>query len=274
MTMHIQQGFPSVTGKIYLLLEHSDEKLERVYTLEQAPEPISLFADTELAAYQEHGPLLLSLSGSALLDDYRTAPDGWRGLLMSSSQPLEELLEHLRRMLVVSFDGNRKAVLRYYDPRVASYFFPACDAESVAAWLGPIQQLIWHGGTWADSAQGLAHWHSLNNLNGTTVVEQPLPIPLNQPQANALERQQLEYFTYEWLQGQPDVSFSLAWDYLQQGLVASFDEAEALQVYLDLRAQYPGHSTHPVPPAGDTQQRLQQLRAYLEVSPTLKEPHA
>ncbi|WP_347505332.1 DUF4123 domain-containing protein [Pseudomonas anguilliseptica] len=274
MTTRIQQGFPGVAGKTYLLLENGDEKLERVYALEQAPEPIYLFADTDLAAHQEQGPLLLCLSGSALLDEYRNAPNEWRGLLLSSPQPLEELLAHLRRMLIVSFDGNRKALLRYYDPRVASYFFPACDADSVTPWLGPIQQLIWHGGTWADSAQGLSHWHSLSNLNGTAVTEQPLLMPLNQQQTNALERQQLEHFTYEWLQGQSGMPFSLAWDYLQQGLAASFDEADALQAYLDLRTQYPDHATHPIPPAGDTQQRLQQLRAYLEVSPTLKESHA
>ena len=96
MTMCIQQSFPGVTGKTYLLLENGDEKLERVYALEQAPEPISLFADTELAAHQEQGPLLLCLSGSALLDEYRNAPNDWRGL--ARADPATDLAwRHLGR---------------------------------------------------------------------------------------------------------------------------------------------------------------------------------
>lgn len=273
MTVHSQQDFPVITNKTYLLLEGSDPKLDRVYAMEQAPEPIPLFFDTELAAYQEHSPLLLCLSNSALLDEYRTAPDNWRGLLLSSPQPPEKLLAYLRRMLIVSFDTNRKGLLRYYDPRVASYLFPACDAETIAAWLGPIHQLIWHGGTWADSGQGKAQWHSVNNIGGTTMVDLTLPIQLNQKLVQALERQQLEWFAYDWQRSHPNVPFALAWGCLQQGLSAGFDEADDLQAYLDLRVQYPEHSTHPIPSAGDTQQRLQQLRAYLEVSPTLKEPH-
>ncbi|MEO4048564.1 DUF4123 domain-containing protein [Pseudomonas sp. CAU 1711] len=272
MRLLIQQTLPSIAGQPYLLVEHSDNLLQRAYSLEPQPEPAPLFADTELAAHQNDGPLLLRLSpGSALLDAYSKAPGDWPGLLLSTTQPASTLLSHLRRLLVVGFGERRKALLRYYDPRVASYFFPACEAQNSTTWLGPIQQLTWHGGTWDNAAQGLSQWHQLAYPG--TDTQAPAPLQLSARQSRALEHQQLERFAYEWQQGQAGVSFAVAWDYLQLGLNCGFDDPDSLRAYLDLRVQHPSHDAHPIPPAGDAAQRLQQLRAHLE-APAFKEQYA
>lgn len=124
MSILIQQTLQAIFGQPYLLVERSDDLLQRAYRLEPQPEPEPLFTDTELAAHQDDGPLLLRLSpGSALFDAYSKAPGDWPGLLLSTIQPASTVLAHLRRLLIVGFGERRKALLRYYDPRVASYFF-------------------------------------------------------------------------------------------------------------------------------------------------------
>ncbi|PMZ30080.1 hypothetical protein C1X25_38370, partial [Pseudomonas sp. GW247-3R2A] len=74
-----------------------------------------------------------------------------------------QLLEHLRRMLTVTFGLHHRALLSYYNPHTASYFFDACDALELSRWLGPISQLRWFGGTWADRAIGSQGWQQLFN---------------------------------------------------------------------------------------------------------------
>ncbi|PAU60432.1 DUF4123 domain-containing protein [Pseudomonas indica] len=269
-----QADFPSLTPPLYLLLEHDDDLLQRVYEQEPSAVPQRLFANTELDAHRDQGPLLVPLStDDALLAAYRSAPSDWPGILLACDRPEAELLEHLQRLLIVRFDGNRKALLRYYDPRVASYFFPACDVQSSPAWLGPIRQVAWHGGTWADSAADEATWHCLNNPEAANATPMTAPMPLDDRQTRALERQQLERFVYDWQQRHPQQPFTLAWVWLHQGLAVGFDEYDDLTAYLDLRAQYPGHTDHPAPSTGETRQRLQQLRDYLEASPASKEIH-
>ena len=271
MSILIQQTLQAIFGQPYLLVERSDDLLQRAYRLEPQPEPEPLFTDTELAAHQDDGPLLLRLSpGSALFDAYSKAPGDWPGLLLSTIQPASTVLAHLRRLLIVGFGERRKALLRYYDPRVASYFFPACAAESSTTWLGPIHQLNWHGGTWRDAAQGLSQWHQLTHPETRTTP--PVPLQLSARQSRAIEHQQLERFTYEWQQARKGVSFDQAWDYLQQGLACGFDEHDSLHAYLDLRIQYPAHDVHPIPPTGDAQERLQLLRAHLE-APAFKKQY-
>jgi len=123
-----------------------------------------LFEDTEWQALQEQGPVLIDLqSCPALADLYRVDGQRWPGLLMFSEATASTLLAHLRRMLSVSFNLHHRALLSYFNPNTASYFFDACDAEELSRWLGPISQLRWFGGTWADRALGCEGWQRLFN---------------------------------------------------------------------------------------------------------------
>lgn len=266
MRVETFKSCPATTGPLYMLLECDKQTLQRIYRLESEPEPYELFANTELAAHVEQGPWLMRLSpASEWLAAYSSAPQQWSGLLLSSMRPVQELLAHLRKMLVVPFDGQRKGVLRYYDPRVASYLFPA-TAEA-DAWLGPIEQLIWHGATWAESARGESHWQSLKAEHSGAAVPSLDTFALDRQQTEAFERQQLERFAYDWQQGQQSISFARAWHYLQQGLAAGFDETESLNAYLDVRARHPARDSHPPIAQGETHVRLQQLQAWLEATP-------
>jgi hypothetical protein len=125
---------------------------------------VSLFDGTEWHALREHGPLLIDLrTCPALADACQHDAQQWRGLLLTSEASCATLLAHLRRMLTVSFGLHHRALLSFYNPQTASYFFDACDAAELSRWLGPISQLRWFGGTWADRAIGSQGWQQLLN---------------------------------------------------------------------------------------------------------------
>lgn len=263
MPVVMLEGLPYLATPLYMLLEWDEALLQRIYQLETDPRPQALFAETELASHIEHGPWLMQLTpDSPWLSDYRQTPEQWPGVLLSSSQPVEQLLAHLRKMLVVQFSGNRKGVLRYYDPQVASYLFMA--TEAVATWLGPIEQLLWHGATWAESANRISHWRSVRGEPASTGMSPSGALILEKMQIVALERQQLEAFAYECWRKHSCAGFAQVLDYLQQGLAAGFDEKKGLRAYVELRLSHPQHLSHPQIATGQVQLRLQQLQAWLE----------
>lgn len=265
MSVSILEGFPYLSAPLYMLLELDDEILQRIYQMEADPDPQPLFADTELSAHLDQGPWLVRITPEGqYLAAYRQEPGQWPGILLASKQPMEVLLAHLRRMLIVQFDGQRKGVLRYYDPRVASYLFPA--TEATGTWLGPIEQFVWHSSTWPEQASGTCHWRTLQGANEPAMVPSS-GLALDKPQIAALEQQQTEAFAYDCWQTQSQAEFSQVLAYLQQGLAAGFDEEQSLSTYLELRLTHPRHRNHPQIAAGQDEWRLQQLQAWLEATP-------
>ncbi|CAI8926166.1 hypothetical protein D3C76_706460 [compost metagenome] len=220
---------------------------------------LRLFEDTEWQALQEQGPLLIDLrTCPALADLYRVDGQRWRGLLISSEAPASTLLAHLRRMLTVSFDLHHRALLSYYNPNTASYFFDACDAEELSRWLGPISQLRWFGGTWADRALGCQGWQQLLNP-GLAVRPLAVEEDLSPWQREKLQTCLLEQHAWRWSQS-TGTDFMRLWGHLEEGLALGFSERPVLDGWMWLRLQYP--DALPVQPlSGATQQeRLESLR--------------
>lgn len=123
-----------------------------------------LFEGTEFHPLREQGPVLIELQDCpALIERCCSEPHTWQGLLVVSEVSTAPLLAHLRRMLTVTLGLHYRALLSYYNPHCASYFFDACDAEELSRWLGPIARLRWFGGTWADRATGSQGWQQLLN---------------------------------------------------------------------------------------------------------------
>lgn len=266
MSVQILAGLPDLSNPLFMLLELDEPLLQRIYQLEPDPRPEALFTDTELSAHLEQGPWLIQLTpDSPWLSDYRQTPERWPGLLLSCAEPVRELLTHLREMLIVQFEGKRKGILRYYDPQVASYLFPA--TETVISWLGPIEQLLWHGSTWADRSENISHWRSLRSESASPGAQPNGALTLDKKQIVALERQQLEAFAYKRWIAHSDSGFSQISDYLQQGITAGFEDEQSLNAYLDVRLAYPQHLSHPQIASGQEQQRLKQLQAWLEGTP-------
>lgn len=104
----------------------------------------ALFANTDLHGLREQGPQVIELASHARLADcVHDQPEDWPGLLLQTSVSAGPLLEHLRRMLTVTFGLHHKGLLSYYNPWTASYFFDARDASELSRWLGPIDRLYW-----------------------------------------------------------------------------------------------------------------------------------
>ncbi|POA45214.1 hypothetical protein C1893_24135 [Pseudomonas sp. MPR-ANC1] len=218
-----------------------------------------LFEGTEFEPVSEHGPVLVDLCDSSALSALcHSDPDTWRGLLLSSDAPAQVLLSHLQRMLTVSFGLNHRALLSYYNRQTASYFFDACDAGELSRWLGPIRQLRWFGGTWADRAIGSQGWQQLRNPG---LVVEPLNIEesLTRRQREHLQTCLLEQHIWRWCQSLGTDYITMA-SHVQQGLALGFSDRTVLDGWLWLRLLHPRAVLMP-PPEGLTQQeRLEHVR--------------
>lgn len=258
----------------WLLLERTANLLPELYRLGEDPDPIRLFDGTELATCEEESPLLINAQANpSLLAAVQNGPLAWPGLLLESTGSAEILLAHLRQILFIRFDQERRGVLRYSRPRTASYFFPACDAETLSIWLGPIQRLSWYGGTWHEHADGQAAWRYVENPQASlwrpaTTTQEP---HLSTTQEQALQRQQGEHFLYQWWERQSGIGFKTACDYLSAGMQSGFVSADSLSAYLDLRHANP-HATppHALTPGTD-EERLDALARHLAMNTTDKE---
>ncbi|MEH6491696.1 DUF4123 domain-containing protein [Halopseudomonas sp.] len=261
----------------WLLLERTEHVLPELYQLGEDPDPIQLFDGTELEACSEQSPILIrAWKNPNLLAAVQREPADWAGLLLESASSVGDLLAHLRHILFVRFDAQRRGVLRYSNPRTASYFFPACDRETLSIWLGPIDRVSWYGGTWREKAEGAEDWHSVEHQlasvwrSSSTAGE----LHLNPQQESALQQQQGEHFLFQWWKQQPQVPFATAWTFLKEGMQAGFVSAESLTVYLNLRTTYP-HATPPASiPIGSDKERLDNLAQQLAACTNDKESTA
>jgi len=184
--------------KRWFLLERTEHLLPNLYRQVALPELTRLFDSTPLAPYDEQSPLLVKDDASKLFAAIQQAPEQWPGLMLHSEHSTTAVLAHLRQILFVNFDQNRKGVLRYSNPTTASYFFPACTAVELKFWLGPLTHLSWYGGSWPDKSTAEMKWHALENPAANEWQAPPIAhqSALSSGQQQALERQQREHSVY------------------------------------------------------------------------------
>lgn len=219
----------------WILLERPAAQLKTLYSTATHPDTQKLFAGTSLNPFAEHSPLLVRLNNQPTLRQaIEKTPAEWPGLLIESACDTPSVLAHLRQMLIVKFDQQRKGVLRYCNPTVASYFFAACSAQDLSLWLGPINALRWFGATWASQATGASGWQQLNNLHATDwrIERTHRELVLSAAQEEALTRQRNEQFLYYWWQQHPQYSFAHAHELLEQALTQGIDDSEAISAFL------------------------------------------
>lgn len=168
----------------WMLLDRTDDLLPALFRTMDHPDFVELFNSTELARYSESSPLLVrDNSDSTLLEAMRTAPGTWPGLVIETTQPDEDVRDHLRHILIVRFEPIRKGMLRYWTPDVASHFFPVCSEQALTLWLGPIRRLSWH-------SPRESQWQSLDNPHATAwhAPSSDNRLMLSAEQSHALEQ--------------------------------------------------------------------------------------
>ena len=66
---------------------------------------------------------------------------GWQdhwGILFDTSYPIEAMINHFRKFLIVQTEDFKELYFRFYDPRVLRLFLPTCDSKQLKEFFGPI----------------------------------------------------------------------------------------------------------------------------------------
>lgn len=78
----------------------------------------------------------------------RVLDDGWGdswGIFLLSEAGINTVRRHLRTLLRVRDEQNRRLVFRYYDPRVLRVFLPTCRPGELTELFGPISRFVMEG---------------------------------------------------------------------------------------------------------------------------------
>jgi hypothetical protein len=62
------------------------------------------------------------------------------GVFLNSDTKKEQLLRHLRSLLMVRDPKGRQLFFRYYDPRVLKVYLPTCTPDELETFFGPINR--------------------------------------------------------------------------------------------------------------------------------------
>lgn len=128
---------------IWLLLDPGchEDALARLYENEPDAEKTILFLDTTLKESSEVSPWLAPLSGDSPIKQWinETSPSGW-GLYVASDAPFEEMLAHLRSLVLAKRDGEN-VVFRFWDGRPLTRICGGIP-EDIPILLGPIRRIL------------------------------------------------------------------------------------------------------------------------------------
>ena len=195
---------------------------------------MQLFDDTAFSPQASQSPLLFTLApGGRLITSLRDAPSALTGLLITTQAPRAQLLQQLRSLLEARFLQRRKALLRYYDPRVASYLLPTCNESLQPRWLGPINEIAWYGGTWADEFADGKQWHLLRQVQQPDANVSAMPLALNDAQLQRLVDQGYEHFAWRWLADHTGYAMAQTLDWIRTGIAAGHTDHNSLNAWLD-----------------------------------------
>ncbi|PKM29684.1 MAG: hypothetical protein CVV07_08230 [Gammaproteobacteria bacterium HGW-Gammaproteobacteria-11] len=232
---------PLLQGHTYWLAEPQKGLLEKLYELEPNPDPVQLFEGTAFSPQASQSPLLFSLSASGgLASSLADNPNALTGLLITTQASRAQLLQQLRSLLEARFLQGRKALLRYYDPRVASYLLPTCSESLQPRWLGPINDIAWYGGTWADEFADGKQWHLLRHVQQPDAKIPATPLALNDTQLQRLVDQGYEHFAWRWLADNKGYAMAQTLDWIKTGIAAGHTEHNSLNAWLDSQTMAQG----------------------------------
>lgn len=257
---------------IYLLAEPQQEIIKKAFSGQfKKPQINYLFDNTEMPSLKETGPVLVA-DPAVDTSILKQLLEKNSGLLITSPYPQEQILAQLRHILFVYFKPDQIGIFRYYDPYIASYFFPSLNEQETADWLGPIEKVEWFNTDWRNKVSQPDQWQQKYNLqaNKWFVDDNKLntkPV-LSKNQHFALQDMQEEKFAYQWQQNTQlnptniDIDKTIYW--VKQGIKDGFTKKQALNQYLSIRAKYPSVAAPEEWPAEAIEDRLIYLDYYLK----------
>ncbi|MGF1868434.1 hypothetical protein [Photobacterium indicum] len=127
-----------------------------------------LYQQTPLAKLDTLSPVVIEIQTENALETLSTAVINKEldGILLSipKALPFDTLLGLLRERLFIRFDGERKGVLHFQNPLIASHFFKDSTIEDTSLWLNCMIAV-----SWLDcSPWGSQQWECMiNNITST-----------------------------------------------------------------------------------------------------------
>jgi hypothetical protein len=110
--------------------------------------PACLFSGDIEKKLDDVAPYLIEINDNNEIKDYllnKVGNQGW-GIFIDTDCSFQELLNHLRSLLIVKTEDNRELLFRFYDPRVLSKFIPICDKEQLSELFGPVKKYVVESG--------------------------------------------------------------------------------------------------------------------------------
>jgi|GEM_PF-3349865 len=191
---------PSALSR-WLVLDRLPDTLKRLYDLEEMPVYVPLYARTRFAGSLAQSPLLVSVSDplaplwQAFVEGQGESP--LRGVIITSHAPQAEVVAHLRARLEIRFYGQRQGLLRFYDPWIAAHLFSSAAASR--HWLGPLERVVWHGGTFEQRAEAGSQWYAFAAAEPDAPAPSLAMLPDDKPLALAPEQEAaMERYAMRW----------------------------------------------------------------------------
>lgn len=113
-----------------------------LFQLEPSATHTPIFLHTPLKDSRQVSPWLSGLPADSPLLDWllRENPPGW-GVLLFSAAPAEQVLEHIRSLVIARTDTGREVVFRAWDGRILARIVMSLDAERPLL-LGPAERAL------------------------------------------------------------------------------------------------------------------------------------
>lgn len=128
---------------VWMLLDHRCHScaLQQLYALEPDTEKTLLFLDSPLEYMHELSPRFAVLAREAAMIGWieELDPQGW-GMILVSEAPAEEVLAHLRSLVLAKTEG-KDVIFRVWDGRVLARICSAMPAEARHL-LGPVRFIL------------------------------------------------------------------------------------------------------------------------------------
>ena len=231
-----------------------------------------LFDHTDTPSLKEVGPVLLS-DTSVDITLLKEILEENSGLLITSTHSQQDILAQLRHNLFVYFKPDQIGIFRYYDPYIASYFFPSLNEQETADWLGPIETIEWFNTDWRNKVTLPDQWQ--RHTNPAAKHWQPNPEKLKtkpiftQNQTLALQDMQEEKFAYYWQQNPrknlTDVEIHNVIYWVKEAIHIGCKQDNELETYLRIRAHHPTASLPKNWESSDILQRLIDLEHHFQL---------
>lgn len=264
-------------SQYYLLLENQQQGLKQLYSGKYSkPVVYNLFAGTELEGLKNQAPIV-AIDQSVNLTTLQDTLQKNTGLIISTNYSSQDLLAHLRWLLMVYMSPEQTAIFRYYDPIISQYFFTSLSEQDTATWLGPIKRLEWFINTWRNKAYEDNKWQSWENPQANTWQKDQQKLQLRprleKRHSMALQDMQEEKFAYYWQQNPQkntakiDIDQAIYW--VKQGINMGLWQDSDLERYLAIRSQHPTKRLPEYWTTNEATERLAYLAKYFNQTSVL-----